>query len=147
MSSSMLLMVSLSLKLLYTVSWLAVLSISSSPVWTLHMLFIWLVSSCLLFVPLIMLQFFVSFDTSKARSSMAFTYQHSFSLNCVPMPMQTGLGIPLIVTLPHLIASYWVPLLSLGVARNSLLLLIPPLKLITVLLPMPPRNSSGFVDS
>jgi hypothetical protein len=147
MSSSMLLMVSLSLKLLYTVSWLAVSSISPSPVRTLHMLFIWLVNLCLLLVPLIMLQFFISFNTSRARSSMAFTSQHSFPLNCVPMPMQTRLGIPLIVTLPHVIASYWVPLLSLGVARNSLLLLIPLLKLSTVLLSMPPQNSSGFVDS
>ncbi len=55
----MLLMVSLSLMLLYTDSWWVVLSISPSLDRTLHMLFIWLVSSCLLLAPLIMLQFFI----------------------------------------------------------------------------------------
>uniref|UniRef100_A0A2N9F0V1 Integrase catalytic domain-containing protein n=1 Tax=Fagus sylvatica TaxID=28930 RepID=A0A2N9F0V1_FAGSY len=59
----------------------------------------------------------------------------------------TGLEIPLIVALPQVTASYWVPLLSLGVARNSLLLLVPVLKLSTVLLPMPPQNSSSFAGS
>uniref|UniRef100_A0A2N9IUD6 Reverse transcriptase Ty1/copia-type domain-containing protein n=1 Tax=Fagus sylvatica TaxID=28930 RepID=A0A2N9IUD6_FAGSY len=58
-----------------------------------------------------------------------------------------GLEIPLIVALPQVTASYWVPLLSLGVARNSPLLLVPILKLSTVLSPMPPQNSSGFVSS
>jgi hypothetical protein len=104
--------------LLYTDRWWAVSSISPSPVWTLYMLFIWLVSSCLLLTPLIMLQFFVSFGTSRTRSFMAFTSQHSLLLSCAPMLMQTGLGIPLIVALPPVITSYWVPLLSLGVARN-----------------------------
>uniref|UniRef100_A0A2N9H4Z4 Reverse transcriptase Ty1/copia-type domain-containing protein n=1 Tax=Fagus sylvatica TaxID=28930 RepID=A0A2N9H4Z4_FAGSY len=35
----------------------------------------------------------------------------------------TGLGIPLSVALPPVTTSYWIPLLSLGVARNSQLLL------------------------
>uniref|UniRef100_A0A2N9HY75 Reverse transcriptase Ty1/copia-type domain-containing protein n=1 Tax=Fagus sylvatica TaxID=28930 RepID=A0A2N9HY75_FAGSY len=70
-----------------------------------------------------------------------------FPLSCAPMLMQTGLEIPLIVALPQVTASYWVPLLSLGVARNSLLLLVPVLKLSTVLSPMPPQNSSGFAGS
>ena len=78
---------------------------------------------------------------------MVFTSWHSFRLSCAPMLMQTGLEIPLIVALPQVTASYWVPLLSFGVARNSLLLLVPVLKLSTVLSPMPPRNSSGFVGS
>jgi hypothetical protein len=143
----MLLMVSLSLMLLYTDSWWAVSSISPSPVWTLHMLFIWLVSSCLLLAPFIMLKFFVSFSTSRARSFMAFTSLHSLPLSCAPMLMQTGLGIPLIVALPQVTASYWVSLLSLGITRNSLLLLVPVLKLSTKLLPMPLHNSSSFVGS
>jgi hypothetical protein len=78
---------------------------------------------------------------------MVFTSQHSLPLSCAPMLMQTGLEIPLIVALPQVTASYWVPLLSLGVARNSPLLLVPVLKLSTVLSPMPPQNSSGFVGS
>ena len=78
---------------------------------------------------------------------MVFTSRHSLPLSCMPMMMQTGLEIPLIVALPQVTASYWVPLLSLGVARNSLLLLVLVLKLSTVLSPMPPRNSSGFVGS
>ena len=149
MSSSILLMVSLSLMLLYTDSWWAVSStlLSLSLVWTLLILFIWLVSSCLLLVSLIMLQFFVFFGTSRERSFMVFTSQHSLPLSCTPMLMQTGLEIPLIVALPQVTASYWVPLLSLGVAKNNLLLLVPVLKLSTVLSPMPPQNSSGFVGS
>uniref|UniRef100_A0A2N9GUB1 Reverse transcriptase Ty1/copia-type domain-containing protein n=1 Tax=Fagus sylvatica TaxID=28930 RepID=A0A2N9GUB1_FAGSY len=79
--------------------------------------------------------------TSRGHSFMVFTSRHSLPLSCAPMLMQTGLEIPLIVALPQVIASYWVPLLSLSVARNSLLLLVPVLKLSTVLLPMPPRNS------
>ena len=145
MSSSILLMVSLSLMLLYTDSWWAVPSILSSLVRTLHMLFIWLVSSFLLLASLIMLQFFVSFGTSRERSFLAFTSQHSLPLSCAPMLMQTGLGIALIIALPPITVSYWVPLLSLGVARNSPLLLVLVLKLSTTLSPMPPQNSSGFV--
>jgi hypothetical protein len=140
-------MVSLSLMLLYTDSWWVVSSISPSPVRTLHMLFIWLVSSCQLLAPLIMLQFFISFGTSRACSFMAFTSQHNLPLSYAPMLMQTGLGIPLIVALPLVTASYWVPLLSFGVARNSLLLLVPILKLSTMLSPMPPQNSSDFIGS
>jgi hypothetical protein len=78
---------------------------------------------------------------------MVFTSRCSFPLSCAPMLMQTGREIPLIIALPQVTASYWVPLLSLGVARNSLLLLVPILKLSTVLSLMPPRNSSGFVGS
>ena len=147
MSSSILLIVSLSLMLLYTDSWWAVSSILLSPVRTLFMLFIWLVNSCLLLAPLIMLQFFVSFGTSRERFFMVFTSQHSLPLSCVPMLMQTGLEIPLIIVLPLVTSSYWVPLLSLGVARNNPLLLVPILKLSTMLSPMPPRNSSSFVGS
>jgi hypothetical protein len=143
----MLLMVSLFLILLYTDSWLVISSISPSLVWILHILFIWLVSSCSLLILFIMLLFFVSFSISRARSSMAFISHYSLLLSYAPMLMQTGLGIPLTVALPHVIASYWVPLLSLGVARNSLLFLAPVLKVSTVLLPMPPLNSSGFVSS
>jgi hypothetical protein len=147
MASSMLLMVSFSLMLLYTDSWWAVSSILPSLVRTLLMLFIWLANSCLLLAPLIMLQFFVFFGTSKAHSFMVFTSQHSLPLSCAPMLMQTGLEIPLIVTLPLVIASYRVPFLSLSITRNSLLLLVPVLKLSTVLSLMPPQNSSGFVGS
>jgi hypothetical protein len=134
----MLLMVSLSLMLLYTDSWWAVSSILPSLVRTLPMLFIWLVSSCLLLAPLIMLQFSVSFGTSRERFFIAFTSQHSLPLSCASMLMQTGLEITLIVALPLVTASYWVPLLSLGEARNSPLLLVLVLKLSTVLSPMPP---------
>jgi hypothetical protein len=56
-------------------------------------------------------------------------------------------GDPLIVALPQVTTSYWVPLLSLGVARNSPLLHVPVLKLSTVLSPMPPQNCYGFVGS
>jgi hypothetical protein len=143
----MLLMVSLSLMLLYIDSWWVVSSILPSPVRTLPMLFIWLVSSCLLLTPLIMLQFFVTFGTSRERSFIAFTSQHNLPLSYAPMLMQTGLRIPLIVALPPVTASYCIPFLSLGVARNNLLLLVPILKLSTVLSPMPPQNSSSFVVS
>jgi hypothetical protein len=143
----MLLMVSLPLMLFFTDNWWAVSSISPSLIRTLHMLFIWLVSACLLLAPLIMLQFFISFSTSRAHSFMAFTSQYSLLLSYAPMLMQTRLGIPLIIALPQVTASYWIPLLSLGVARNNLLLLVPVLKLSTVLLPMPPWNSSSFVGS
>ena len=61
--------------------------------------------------------------------------------------MQTGLEIPLIVALPHVTASYWIPFLFLGVARNSSLLLVPVLKLSIMLSPMSPQNSFGFVGS
>jgi hypothetical protein len=124
--------------LLYTDSWWAVSSILPSLVRTLPMLFIWLVSSCLLLAPLIMLQFSVSFGTSRERFFIAFTSQHSLPLSCASMLMQTGLEITLIVALPLVTASYWVPLLSLGEARNSPLLLVLVLKLSTVLSPMPP---------
>uniref|UniRef100_A0A2N9FMK4 Reverse transcriptase Ty1/copia-type domain-containing protein n=1 Tax=Fagus sylvatica TaxID=28930 RepID=A0A2N9FMK4_FAGSY len=73
------------------------------------------------------------------------TLFHGLPLSCAPMLMQTGLEISLVVALPQVTASYWVPLLSLGVERNSLLLLVPILKLSTVLSPMPPQNSSSFV--
>ena len=138
MSSLILLIVSLSLMLLYTDSWWAVSFILLLPVRTLLMLFIWLVSSCLLLTPLIMLQFFVFFSTSRERSFMVFISRHSLPLSCAPMLMQTGLEIPLIVALPQVTASYWVSFLSLGVARNSPLLLVPVLKLSTILSPMPP---------
>jgi hypothetical protein len=78
---------------------------------------------------------------------MVFTSRHSLPLSCAPMLMQTGLEIPLIVVLSQVTASYWVPLLSLGVARNSLLLLVLVLKLSTILSPMPPRNSFDFIGS
>ena len=147
MSSSILLIVSLSLMLLYTDNWWAVLSILLSPVRILLMLFIWLVSSCLLLAALIMLQFFVFFGTSRECSFIVFTFQFSLPLSCMPMLMQIRLKIPLIVTLPQVTASYWVPLLSLGIARNSPLLLVPVLKLSIVLSLMPPQNSSSFVGS
>ena len=63
------------------------------------------------------------------------------------MLMQIRLEIPLIVVLPQVTVSYWVPLLSLGVVRNSPLLHVPVLKLSTVLSPMPPQNCYGFVGS
>ena len=84
--------------LLYTDNWLAVSTISLSLIRILHMLFIWLVNSCLLLVPLIMLLFSISLVTSRARSSMAFSSQYSLLLSCVPMLMQTGLGILLTVS-------------------------------------------------
>uniref|UniRef100_A0A2N9HRD4 Reverse transcriptase Ty1/copia-type domain-containing protein n=1 Tax=Fagus sylvatica TaxID=28930 RepID=A0A2N9HRD4_FAGSY len=84
--------------LLYTNNWLAVSTISLSLVRILHMLFIWLVNSCLLLVPLIMLLFSISLVTSRARSSMAFSSSYSLLLSCVPMLMQTGQGIPLTVS-------------------------------------------------
>jgi hypothetical protein len=84
--------------LLYTDNWLAVSTISLSLVRILHMLFIWLVNSCLLLVPLIMLLFSISLVTSRARSSMAFSSQYSLLLSYMPMLMQTGQGIPLTVS-------------------------------------------------
>ena len=70
-----------------------------------------------------------------------------FSLELRAYADAEWVGIPLTVALPHVITSYWVPLLSLGVARNNLLFLTPVLKVSTVLLSMPPLNSSGFVGS
>ena len=45
------------------------------------------VSSWLLLVPLIMLMFSVSFDTSRVRFSMAYTSLPNLLLSCVPMLM------------------------------------------------------------
>uniref|UniRef100_A0A2N9GPK7 Reverse transcriptase Ty1/copia-type domain-containing protein n=1 Tax=Fagus sylvatica TaxID=28930 RepID=A0A2N9GPK7_FAGSY len=81
------------------------------------------ISSCLLLAPLIMLQFFVFFNTSRERSFMVFTSQHSLPLSCVPMLMQTRARDP--------------------IDRRSTTVL----KLSTVLSPMPPQNSSSFVGS
>ena len=140
-------MVNLYQKLLITVSWLVVWSISLLLPWIFHMLWVWLVSSWMSLVLSTMLPFFEFSDTLRAHFIMVFITPLDLFSSSMPIQIRIRQVIWLIDALSQVFVSCWVLLLSYGVERSRMWFPVAIPRLSIVPLPTPLASLSGFNGS